>query len=103
MWITQFITSPISIMGKTQEVNGAVAPASRLLDENREGHQPLQRTPTQTNIKLDHRQTTEPVWLPIHNTKENSAAGIPDTNTHRLGLFSERSNQQGLVESAGTG
>jgi hypothetical protein len=42
-------------MGKTQEVNGVVAPASRLLDDNREGHQPLQITPKKMHIKLNQQ------------------------------------------------
>jgi hypothetical protein len=40
MWTTRSSTTSCSIMGKTQEVNRAVS-ATRLLDDNREGNQPL--------------------------------------------------------------
>jgi hypothetical protein len=40
-------------MGKTQEVNGAVAFTPILLDDDREGHQPLDRTLKQMHSKLE--------------------------------------------------
>jgi hypothetical protein len=40
-------------MGKTQEVNGVVALTPVLLDSDREGHQPLHQTTTQTNSTLE--------------------------------------------------
>jgi hypothetical protein len=46
VWITRRITPQGSTMGKTQEVNGAVAPAPRFLDDYRGGHQILDRAPT---------------------------------------------------------
>jgi hypothetical protein len=69
-------------MGKTQEVNGAVALASRLLDDNREGHQLLQRTSKQAHSKLDQQRTTETVRCHSHYTKEPTAAGIQGTLSH---------------------
>jgi hypothetical protein len=74
-------------MGKTQEVNGAVAPAPRFLDDNRKVHQLLQRAPTQTHSKLDRQRTTENVQSYIHHIKEHAAAGIQNTITHMLGIF----------------
>jgi hypothetical protein len=53
--ITQRITPQGSIMGKTQEVDGAVAPTPRLLDDYREWHQPLHKAPTQTHGKLERQ------------------------------------------------
>jgi hypothetical protein len=90
VYITRLVTSPGSILVKTQEVNEVVAPASRLLDDNRAGHQPLQRSPTKMHSKLDQQCTTETVRRHIHHIKEPAAAGILDTITHRLGQFSER-------------
>jgi hypothetical protein len=87
MWITGRITRQGGIMGETQEVNVAVAPVPRFLDNSKEGHQLLQQTPTQMHIKLDRKQTTETVWSYIHHFKEPTAAGIQDTITHRLGQF----------------
>jgi hypothetical protein len=52
---TRLVTSQGSIMGKTRELNGAVAPASIFVDDNREDHQPLQRAPTQTYSRLDRQ------------------------------------------------
>jgi hypothetical protein len=49
MWITQLITPQGSIMEKTQEVNGAVAPFPKFLDDNREGNQLSQRTSIHTH------------------------------------------------------
>jgi hypothetical protein len=61
VWITQCITPKGSIMGKTQEVDGAVAPTPRLLDDDREGHQPLHRTLTQTHSELERQCTTKTI------------------------------------------
>jgi hypothetical protein len=60
VWITRCITPQCSIMGKTQEVNGVVAPTPRLLEDDREGHQPLHRALTQTYSKLERQRTTTP-------------------------------------------
>jgi hypothetical protein len=67
------------------------------VQDNRERHQPLQRTPKQTHIKIDRQRATETIRRHIHHIKEPAAAGIQDTITQRLGHISERSNQQGLV------
>jgi hypothetical protein len=75
-------------MGKTQEVDGAVASTPRLLDNDREGHQPLHRTTTQTHSKLERQQTTKNARSYIQYSKEPAAAGIQDTITHWLGQFS---------------
>jgi hypothetical protein len=40
-------------MGKTQKIDGSMAFASRLLDENREGCQPIHITTTQKNITIE--------------------------------------------------
>jgi hypothetical protein len=42
-------------MGKTQEVNGVVASTPRFLDDNREGHQPILGTTTQTDNTLERQ------------------------------------------------
>jgi hypothetical protein len=97
VWITRCITPQGSIMGKHQEVDVAVAPTPRLLDDYREGYQLIHRAPTQTQSKLEIKRTTKTVRSYIHHFKEPAAAGIQDTITHRLGQFSERSNQQGLA------
>jgi hypothetical protein len=88
VWITRRITPQGSIMGKTQEVDGAVAPTPRLLEDDREGHQPLHGAPTQTHSKLKRQRTTKTVRSYIHHFKEPAAAGIQGTITHRLGQFS---------------
>jgi hypothetical protein len=97
VWITRLITPQGSIIRKIQEVNGEVAPAPIFLDDNREGHQLLQRASTQTHSKLDEQRTKEIIRGYIHHIKEPAASGIQDTITHMLGQFSDRSNQQGLV------
>jgi hypothetical protein len=88
VWITQCITPQGSIMGKTQEVDGEVAPTPRLMYDNREGHQPLHITLTQMHSKLKRQRTTKTVRSYIQHSKEPAAAGIQDTITHRLGQFS---------------
>jgi hypothetical protein len=93
LWITLCITPQDIIMGKTQEVDGAVASTSRLLDDDREGHQPLHRTTTQTHGKLERQRTTKTVWSYIQYSKEPATADIQDTITHWLGQLSQRSNQ----------
>jgi hypothetical protein len=50
--LNRCISSYGSIMGKTQKVDGSVASTPRLLDNDREGHQPLHRTTTQTHNML---------------------------------------------------
>jgi hypothetical protein len=75
-------------MRKAQEVNGAVAPTPRIMDDDREGHQPLHRTITQTYSKLERHPTINTVQSYIQHFKEPAVAGIPDTITHRLGQFS---------------
>jgi hypothetical protein len=97
MGITRRITPQGSIIRKTQEVDGAVAPTPRFLDDYRQGLQLLHISPTQTHSKLKRQRTTETVRSYIHHFKEPAAAGIQDTITHRLEQFSERSNEQGLA------
>jgi hypothetical protein len=75
-------------MGETQEVDGAVAPTSIILDDDREGHQPLHRTLTQTHSKLERQRATKNVRSYIQHFKEPDVAGIWDIITHRLGQFS---------------
>jgi hypothetical protein len=77
-----------SIMGKTQEVDGTVAPTPILLDDYREGHQPLHRTTTQTHSKLERQWTTKTIRSYIQHSKEPATAGIQDTITHWSGQFS---------------
>jgi hypothetical protein len=84
VWITGRITPQGGIMGETQEVNVAVAPVPRFLDNNKEGHQLLQQTPTQTHIKLDRKQTTETVWSYIHHHKEPTSADFVDRRQHNF-------------------
>jgi hypothetical protein len=88
MRINRCITPQGSIMGKTQEVHGAVAPNPRLLDKDIEGHQPLHITLTKTHSKLERQLTTKTIWSYIPHFKEPAAAGIQDTRTRRLGQLS---------------
>jgi hypothetical protein len=74
-------------MGKTQEVNGAVAFNPRLLDDDREGNQPLHITSTQMHSKLKRQRATKTVRSYIQYSKEPAAAGIHYTLTHWLGIF----------------
>jgi hypothetical protein len=69
VWITQRITPQGSIMGKTQEVAGALAPAPSFLGDYREGHQLLHRVSTQTHSKFEIQRTTETVLSYIHHFK----------------------------------
>jgi hypothetical protein len=76
-------------MGKDQEVDGAVASTPRLLDDDRDGHQPLHRTTKQTHSKLERQGTAKNVWSYIQYSKELAKVGIQDdTTTHWLGQFS---------------
>jgi hypothetical protein len=71
--------------GQTQKIDGLTALNSRLLDDNREGCQPLHITTTQKNNTIERELTTKTIRSHIQHTKEPTTASIQEKITHRLG------------------
>jgi hypothetical protein len=70
-----------------KKVDGAVASTPILLEDDREGHQPLHITTTQRHNTFERQLTTKTARSYIQYLKEPAPTGIQDKITYWLGQF----------------